>query len=256
MARIIFFFILLIFLLTPLKRIILDTENEFSLSPLEDFKDRIELQGYKKSTGYDFINEITNKYYSHNPYDSPTFLVKPWENGVHILLDGYRAEEFRVKKEYLFKNYNNLILFKALESKLISNNLIQISDKKKINLHGIFIDLTDNKSNAFIKFDDQKRIEIDKSEIYECKNIFEKTDNLLLREEDKKKVASFKNCYFFEIKDKNNLNYTITLNSEFYVEIKNINNFLLYGNNYPIGPYVVLDRHDKDYNYFYAKSLN
>lgn len=256
MARIIIFIILIFFLLSPLKRVILNTKSEFSLLPLEDFKNRAEIIGYKKSTGYGFLNEIINKYYNHSRYESPTFIVKPWENGVHVLIDGYRAEEFRVKNEYLFKNYNNLILYKISEDKLISNKLIEILEKNKINLHGVFIDLTDTKSNAFIKFDDLKRLEIDKSKIYECKDIFEKTDNLLLKEEDIKKVKNLKNCFFFEIKDKNNLNYTIKLDTQFYVETKNIDNFLLYGNNYPIDPYVVLDRYDKDYNFFYAKSLN
>jgi hypothetical protein len=254
-VRLLFFFTLIIFLLSPLKRIILDITYEFSLSPLEDFKNRKEIYGYKKSIGYHFINKIINKYYTDNPYESPIFLVKPWENGVHVLLDGYRAEDFRVKKGYLFKNYNNLILYEISEEKSISKKLIKILGKDKVNLHGIFIDITNTKLNAFIKFDDQK-IEIDKKKVYTCKNIFEKTANLLIKEEDKKKVEKFKYCYFLEIKDKNNLNYTIKLNNQFYVEIENIDNFLLYGNYYEMGPYVVLDRYDEDYNYFYAKSLN
>jgi len=254
-VRVLFFFTLIFFLLSPLKRIILDITYEFSLSPLEDFKNREEIYGYKKSIGYHFINEIINKYYKDNPYESPTFLVKPWENGVHVLLDGYRAEDFRVKKGYLFKNYNNLILYEISEEKSTSKKLIKILGVDKVNLHGIFIDITNTKLNAFIKFDDQK-IEIDKKKVHTCKNIFEKTANLLIKEEDKKKVEKFKYCYFLEIKDKNNLNYTIKLNNQFYVEIENIDNFLLYGNNYGMGPYVVLDRYDEDYNYFYAKSLN
>jgi len=260
MARLLIFFTIIIFLYVPLNRILLDAKNEFSFSPLESFENRVEIYGYKKSIGYHFMNEIINKYYKENIYKSPTFIVKPWENGAHILLDGYRAEEFRVEKEYLFKNVNNLILYEKVEEEFNSKKLIKILGEDKINLHGIFIDIIDSQLNAYIKFEDQDEMEIDKNKIYRCKDILEitnlKLDNFLIKEDDKERVKKFKNCYFFEIKDQNNLNYIIQLNNQFYVEIKNIDNFLLYGNNYPISPYIVLDRYIQNYNYFYAKSLN
>lgn len=264
--------ILLIFLIyTPLRNIIIVTNDKiFVYSPKEhqshkrSFKHitSSDYKPYNDQFGYYFANKIIKKYYNYDFYSSPTFYSNPWENGVHILLDGFRANNFRVKNEYLIKNHNTLL---DPEKKKLENGLnLEFNNTDSANIHGIFLDLINVNTETSIKFNNLD-IAINKNDLKSCDLYGPTYDQAKIRifysfnhtieKENTEKIKILRNCFYYEFKNSKQENYTIKLKKHNFVKSKNVNNFLLFGNYLPLAPYVILERSEINYNYFYAKFL-
>ena len=214
-------------------------------------------KGYGEHTGYYFANYIINKYYLYDKYSSPTFYTAPWENGVHILLDGFRTNIQRIKNEYLIMNVNTLLEY---ENKNLNFSSVVEFKSDNVNIHGFFLDLKNKSSKTNIKFNNNINIEINTNLLINCQDIITnkrifQSHNHDIENKNIEKIALLKNCYYHELSNDEKLNYTLKLKKINLIDLNNINQILFFGNNLPINPYVVLER-SNNYNYFYAKNIN
>jgi hypothetical protein len=214
-------------------------------------------RAYGAHTGYYFANYIINKYYIYDKYSSPTFYTAPWENGVHILLDGFRTNTLRIKNEYLIMNVNTLLEY---ENKNLNLPSVVEFKSDNVNIHGFFLDLKNKSSETIIKFNNSTNIEINTNLLINCQDILInnrifQSHNHDIENKNIEKIKLLKNCYYYELNNNEKLNYTLKLKKINLIDLNNINQILFFGNNLPMKPYVVLER-SNNYNYFYAKNIN
>ena len=70
-------------------------QNLFFLSKNNNFTNIIT----KYPEDLEFFNKVINKYFKQDDFSSPTFYFSPHELGIHILGEGYRLNNYRVKKK-------------------------------------------------------------------------------------------------------------------------------------------------------------
>ena len=204
----------------------------------------------------EFLNKIINKYFREDNFSSPTFYFSPFELGIHILADGYRANNFRVKNKYLIKNENSLISFKSTQ---INQNNLRIIHSEKLNIHasffnihGFFINIKDpTKKISYYK--NYKTHIIDNNKLISCndinlKNLFFESDH----KSPKKKFLSSENCKYYQFLTKDNLLTSIKLFKDEEILFHNVKTVEVYGNKLDIDPYIIIDTDSNNFNYFYA----
>ena len=238
-----------------------DSYNHFISN---SYKPYINHVGGGNALGYRFAQKIIKKYYSNNDILTPTFFNLPYDNGVHVLLDGYRSNDILhvQPNEFLIRNYN--LLFEQKE--------ITEYGKEEFNVHGFFLDIKDVNIDGYIKINSvntagplyvenyrsEQEFIINKNKLvsydkFKSNKPFASTLNITNK--SLKKISLCENCFYYELKNKDNLNFTIKLKKSDLVSTSNINKILYYGNYLKIKPYVVLERSINHYNYFFAKSL-
>ncbi len=197
----------------------------------------------------DFLNKIINKYFKKDKFSSPTFYFSPYELGIHILGDGYRLNDFRVKNKYLIKNKNSLI---PLKNKQKYKDNLKITTSDISNIHGIFIDINNPVKKVYY-YRDNERYLIRNNRLVSCNDIIKKNNFFALEKENSKKIIShFKNCKYYQFNNKNNLPRSIKLFKNEQIFFDNVKKIELYGNNLDIDPYIILDFDLNNYNYFYS----
>jgi hypothetical protein len=209
-----------------------------------DYKPYIDHDLPGNRLGYNFANEIIRKYYSKDTTAMPTLFFLPYNWGVETLLDGYR---FNIQKdEFLIRNYNSLF----------KNDEITTP----INAHGFFLDIENINIDSYLFINKEKEFIINQKNLVNCDK-FKKEHNIFFgvshndHNSNIEKISNFKNCFYFELLNKNNLNFTVKLNKLDLITAININDILYYGNTLPIASYLVLERSPDNYDYLYAKVL-
>lgn len=216
----------------------LDIKNIFSKKKFNQPEDLI------------FLEFIIHKYYADNKFKSPKFYFSPYEVGIHTLLPGFRLYDFRSDSEFLIKNKNNLIDHK--EDKF--ENYLYIDILKKSNIHGIFFSVEDFSKNFIFSVNDNL-FTIEQKNLVEC-NEFLKKKNIFINniEKSKNNIQELKNCYYYEFNQRNK-RVSVKFDLKNKLISQNIKNIYLYGNDLEIDSYQILEESEKNYNFFFAKTL-
>lgn len=197
----------------------------------------------------EFLNKVINKYFTEDDLSSPTFYFSPYELGIHILGDGYRLDNFRIKNKYLIKNKNSLITIKNTPT---SQNNLKIINSEISNIHGIFVDIIDS-TKKISYYKKNKAYILENNKLVSCNDIVAKKNFFASdKENSKKKILSFKNCKYYQFSIKNNLFTSIKLHKDEEIFFENVKKVQFYGNNLDINPYVIIDSDFNNYNYFYS----
>jgi hypothetical protein len=200
-----------------------------------------------------FFNKVINEYFEKDNLSSPTFYFSPYELGIHILGDGYRLNDFRVKNKYLIKNKNSLI---SVKNKHIYKDNLKITAPDTSNIHGIFIDINDTAKKIYYHRNNESFL-IENSRLVSCDDMLEKQNFFANKKKYSKKIIShFKNCKYYQFYNKNNLPKSIKLLKNEKILFDNVNKIEIYGNDIDINPYVILDFDLNNYNYFYSVDKN
>ncbi len=220
-------------------------QNLFFLSKNNNFTNIIT----KYPEDLEFFNKVINKYFKQDDFSSPTFYFSPHELGIHILGEGYRLNNYRVKKKYLIKNKNSLISVKNIQK---NQNNLKIINSERLNIHGLFIDIIDPTKKISYYRKNKSHI-LDNSKLISCNEIIKKKNFFVSNvENSKKKILSFENCKYYQFSIKNNLLTPINLYKNEKIFFQNIKKIELYGNNLDINSYIILDSDSRNSNYFYA----
>ncbi len=200
-----------------------------------------------------FFNKVINEYFEKDSLSSPTFYFSPYELGIHILGDGYRLSDFRVKNKYLIKNKNSLI---SIKNRHIHQDNLKITTSDNSNIHGIFIDISDTEKKVYYHRNNKSFL-IENNRLVSCDDMLKKQNFFANKKKDSKKIIShFENCKYYQFYNKNNLRKSIKLLKNEQILFDNVKKIELYGNNLDINPYVILDFDSNNYNYFYSVDKN
>jgi len=222
--------------------------HSYNYMTSSDYKPYASHVGSGNHLAYPFANKIVKKYYKNNILRPVIFFNQPYSTGVTTLLDGYRVLESKIEEQegFLIRNYNNLLNKKKKE--------------KEINVHGFFLELIDNQANSYVKINNKKKFNITKKNIIDCNELNNKRPFLASNDEiernNLKLIKQYKNCFYFELLNEENLNYTIKLSKTDLVDTNNISKILYFGNGLQVKSYYVLERSSKHYNYFYGEVIN